>query len=71
MKIFNEVATCPKCGFGNINAHYCKGASIHSFDHIARSIPTREHIVRTCLRCDFSWFERPLDSVGAKENGDE
>jgi len=67
MKIFNKLATCPKCGSGDIGTHYSEGASVNSFDYIARGIPSCEHLVRICPRCDFSWFERPLDSVWAKE----
>lgn len=48
---FNPVATCPKCGCGDIRAEFKEAAEGRG-----------DTIGRTCSRCGFGWKEKPLDA---------
>lgn len=67
MTPFNETAICPKCQSKDISSSYYKQdegrwKSYHEIDR-----EKREHIRRTCQRCNFKWNEAPLDSVHTPE----
>ena len=58
MKTYRRDRACPKCGGdGEYSmAPACKW--------VRESLGVPEHILRTCLRCGYTWRERPLDAEG-------
>lgn len=52
MNTFDENASCPKCGGKFITTKYRGGEYPRLHDLICRS----------CQRCGYLWFERPLDA---------
>lgn len=56
---YREDAGCPKCGAQKARTAFCDGASHGGcMDHAGDT----EHMHRTCKRCSYTWYERPLDA---------
>lgn len=54
---YSDVSTCPKCGHNSVTTLY---------RDVCRYWPRppddpREHLLRTCERCGYSWAEAPID----------
>jgi hypothetical protein len=66
MLLFNEGATCRKCGGADVHACYFKeGENIGFSERREREMPwvTAPFISRRCERCRHTWRERPLDQA--------
>jgi hypothetical protein len=62
---FDESATCPKCGSGDINTrHIVKGGRNHFWRPGCGlwSMSDPEHMDRHCRRRGYEWAEAPLDA---------
>ncbi len=60
-RFYDETATCKKCGHDDIHTHWCEAKPSRQFECSDDREPN-EHICRRCIRCGFSWNERPLDA---------
>ena len=54
MNKFKQESACVKCGDRNASTVYCAAASFGS-------LIVGDVIWRTCGRCGFYWYEKPLD----------
>lgn len=59
---FNDMAECRKCGSGNVAAQYTPE---YQAVHAMLAVLVGHYMKRICVRCGFSWAERPLDEVKA------
>lgn len=52
---------CPKCGHDRVSTHFmadgCSNPDCLMCD--------REHLRRTCQKCNYQWAEAPIDNGGA------
>jgi len=64
MSPFDVNAKCTKCGFDEISTLFQKADPDRWVYHLGAPDPVkterREHIRRTCKRCQFAWNEKPL-----------
>lgn len=62
---FNEAATCPKCGYDEINVRYCIAPQpLKKCWFVLRfGSNNREHLHRVCNRCHYEWLEACLSDV--------
>ena len=72
VSVFNENATCPKCGDAVIVTHFMSsrddsylGACRLNREYESYC-PVGEHLHRRCQRCGFSWPERCVPEVNAE-----
>ena len=64
MKLYNQDATCVKCGSSDINSHLIEKGNYRGFQ---KGYCKKEVISRTCQCCHYQWDERPLDQMTSKE----
>lgn len=55
---------CPKCGNTIISTEFRRGHHGISAGWATLAMPYENQMVRHCGRCDFRWYETPLDEVG-------
>lgn len=68
LAVFNENATCPKCGGAEVGMIYHDGE--YRYDCMLKYVyPNRgEHIERRCQRCHYTWAEACIEPPkGSKE----
>jgi len=51
LKMYCKDSSCPKCGAMGAHTSFRKADTF-----------IRESMVRTCVRCGYIWFEKPLDT---------
>jgi hypothetical protein len=66
MKPYNKNAKCPKCNFEHIKTEYIPSHINLLYYKIDMPVnkedyKIKEHILRTCCNCGYSWKEKPLD----------
>ncbi len=56
---YDEAATCPKCGHGDVTTGHCTGEmpGQRCWGTTAKATPKGEHLHRHCVRCHYEWFE--------------
>ena len=60
MQPYNPAGHCPKCGHDDIATEYHRADTLDCAPH-RESYDSAEHIERQCKRCQFRWYEAPLD----------
>jgi hypothetical protein len=61
MERYNEYRSCLKCGYVGIDTEYgMKVKTLNNRKLDYKSIPNV--LTRTCKRCGYVWYEKPLDS---------
>lgn len=57
---YNATDTCPKCGHGTISTQLCDGSNCNRFLDTMPWDRETEHLDRTCTRCGYDYWQKPL-----------
>lgn len=66
MKPYNPDAVCPKCGNEDVYVAHVRKGHGERCDWQVGAPQERDYMRRTCKRCHYEWFERPLDIKPSK-----
>lgn len=58
LELYDEQAKCPKCRYGDVKTKYHTGLPEGGI----YAEPDIEYMERECQRCEYRWFQKPLDS---------
>jgi hypothetical protein len=66
---FSTESCCPKCGHDDISTTYLGIGQ--GFGYTESGYGHEERLRRQCRRCNYFWYEAPLDSAPAPTGADD